>query len=81
MTGKVVATPVTGEASTEADWLFSQNLAVYAGQWVAVLHRTILAHGNDLKAVYAEAIEKARRVHPRLVPLFYSVPSGISGGA
>jgi hypothetical protein len=64
-------------AKTDADWFFSQNLALYTGEWVAVLERKILAHGKDLKQVYADAKRKAA---PRR-PLFYSVPTGMSGGA
>ena len=61
----------------DTEWLFSQNLAVYTGQWVAVLNREVLAHGCDLKRVYAEAKAKADPARP----LFYSVPSAMSGGA
>lgn len=61
----------------DADWLFSQNLAVYTGQWVAVLDHTMLAHGSDLKRVFADAMKKAGDGRP----LFYSVPSSISSGA
>jgi Family of unknown function (DUF5678) len=72
----------TGESesdrsATDADWLFSQNLALYAGQWVAVLGQTILAHGSDLKRVHAEAMRRAAPARP----LFYSVPTASFGGA
>lgn len=62
---------------SDVDWLFSQNLAAYSGEWVAVLDRKILAHGGDLRRVYEVASEKAKPMRP----LFYSVPTGVSGGA
>ncbi|MDE1822163.1 MAG: hypothetical protein KGJ23_04465 [Euryarchaeota archaeon] len=64
------------EKDADASWLFSQNLSVYAGEWVAVLRRHILAHGPKLKQVRAEAKAKAKGEHP----LFYSVPTGFTVG-
>jgi hypothetical protein len=65
----------------EVDWLFSQNLAVFSGEWVAVLNRGILSHGRDLKRVHAEAIERSPTDGGGQAPLCYCVPSGFSGGA
>jgi hypothetical protein len=66
-----------GPGQEDEDWLFSQNLALYTGEWVAVLDRRFLAHGRNLRTVYAEATAKAGPARP----LFYPVPTGISGGA
>ncbi|MFI5417336.1 MAG: DUF5678 domain-containing protein [Candidatus Lutacidiplasmatales archaeon] len=65
---------------TEADWLFSQNLATFSGQWVAVLNKKILAHGHELKKVHAEALARLSPRDAKRLPLFYSVPTGMSGG-
>jgi hypothetical protein len=65
------------QSRADADWLFSQSLAPYTGQWVAVVGRTILAHGKELEQVRTEAMQKAGPDRP----LFYSVPAAMSGGA
>lgn len=66
------------QSRAEADWLFSQNLVGFSGQWVAVFGRKILAHGRELKRVHADA---AKKLGANQVALFYCVPSGIAGGA
>ncbi len=42
----------------------------YEGDWIALLGDIIVAHGRDLRAVYAEALERC----PGKTPLFTKVP-------
>jgi hypothetical protein len=42
----------------------------YEGDWIALLGDIIVAHGRNLRDVYAEALEK----HPGKTPLFTKVP-------
>jgi hypothetical protein len=42
----------------EQKWL-TENREKYAGQWVALVGDNLLSHGEDARAVYAEAREKA----------------------
>ena len=67
-TDKEVAQPVFAGLSSE-------NLAGYAGQWVAFVDGTILAHGKHLRDVYDRAMKKARTK----TPTFYPVPSQVAG--
>ena len=64
------------ERSQEVSWLFSQNLSVYTGEWVAVLGQKIIAHGHRLKDVRARALAISRED----APFFYAVPPGFSAG-
>ena len=64
------------QASKDAEWLFSQNLTVYSGEWVAVFGQKVVAHGTDLSKVYADGNKRAAPGKP----LFYSVPTGVLSG-
>ena len=39
------------QISKEHKWLTTQNLAQYAGCWLAVFHQNIIAQGKDLNTV------------------------------
>jgi hypothetical protein len=65
------------QASKDAEWLFSQNLTVYSGEWVAVFGEKVVAHGADLSKVYADGNKRAAPGKP----LFYSVPTGVLSGS
>lgn len=55
---------------TEHDWLATHPMEVakYAGQYIAVIGKKIVAHGHDFEKVY----EKAKRYGEN--PLFDKVP-------
>ena len=42
----------------------------YEGHWIALLGNVVVAHGRNLRAVYAEALQR----HPGTNPLFTKVP-------
>ena len=56
--------------SQEFEFLSVTDTSKYAGKWIAVLGQEIIASGDDLKAVYKEAKEKAGQKEP----LFTRVP-------
>ena len=58
----------------EHDWLHSQNLSQYAGHWLAILGKAIIARGKELKDVVKEVNEKGIDDQD---PLYIRVPVGI----
>jgi len=56
--------------SQEFEFLSVTDTSQYAGKWIAVLGREIIASGDDLKEVYKEAKAKAGKKEP----LFMRVP-------
>jgi hypothetical protein len=40
------------------------DLSRFAGQWIAILHGDVVAHGTELKDVYEAAEKIARRERP-----------------
>jgi len=62
------------EISKEHKWLTTQNLAQYAGCWLAVFHQSIVAQGKDLNKVVKQI--KAKKI-PDDAPLYVRVPEGL----
>ena len=62
------ATQPANERTAELDWL-SKESAAYAGQWVALHGRQLIAHGPKLAAV-----REAARAAGIAAPFFASVP-------
>jgi hypothetical protein len=58
----------------EHAWLASQNLAQYAGCWLAVFGMAIIAEGKTLKEV--TTIVKQKRINDQ-DPLYVRVPNGL----
>ncbi len=46
------------------------DMSRYAGKWVAILDKEVIASGDDLKQVYEEAMKKAGNKEP----LFARIP-------
>jgi len=74
MTKKGAETPEEAAEPVFAE-MSSENLAGYAGEWVAFVDGTILAHGLSLREVY----ERANKSSPTEPPTFYPVPSQVAG--
>lgn len=55
-------------------WLSSQNLAQYAGSWLAVFGRRIIASGKNLEIVVKKVREK--NINDE-APLYVRVPEGL----
>lgn len=55
-------------------WLVEHfdELAPYRGEWVVLLHRRVVAHGEDL----ASMVRRFREDHPGEVPFAIWVPDG-----
>ena len=62
------------QISEEHKWLTTQNLAQYAGRWLAVFHQRIIAQGKDLSTVVKKI--KAKKI-PDDAPLYVRVPEGL----
>ena len=62
------------QISKEHKWLTTQNLAQYAGCWLAVFHQSIVARGKDLNSVVKKI--KAKNI-PDDAPLYVRVPEGL----
>lgn len=77
MSGEPSSTKMMEQRAKDSDWLFSQNLSLYSGEWVAVFEEQIVAHGHNLRQVVSEANAKSFPARA----LFYPVPSGIAGAA
>lgn len=56
--------------ATELEYYSKIDHSAYAGEWIAIFSNQIIAHGTDLKKVYAEANEKSKGRRP----FFISVP-------
>ncbi len=56
--------------SQEFDFYSLSDMSEYAGKWVAILGKEIIASGDDLKEVYREAKKKAGNKEP----LFSRIP-------
>ncbi|MDE1764517.1 MAG: hypothetical protein KGH88_09815 [Thaumarchaeota archaeon] len=41
-----------------------ENRKAYAGKWIAILDKKIIAEGKDLKQVYKEAMKKSKSRTP-----------------
>lgn len=62
---------MVGMTSVESQHLLSiQNIDQYRGKWVAILDNKIIAEGDDLKDVYAEAMKQSET----RTPLFKRIP-------
>ncbi len=62
------------QISQEHKWLTTQNLAQYAGRWLAIFHQRIVAQGKDLETVVKKI--KAKKI-PDDAPLYVRVPEGL----
>ena len=62
------------QISKEHKWVTTQNLAQYAGCWLAVFHQSIIAQGKDLNTVVKKI--KAKKI-PDDAPLYVRVPEGL----
>ncbi|MHB1907978.1 MAG: DUF5678 domain-containing protein [Nitrososphaerales archaeon] len=59
--------------SAELKYYSHHDFSQYAGEWIALLDRELLAHGANLKEVYAEAYSKAKGK----TPMFLKVPKTV----
>ena len=59
------------ERQRNFNWLASQNLTEFSGQWVSVVNRKIVAYGPELKLVMKET----KRQYPDVVPYITLVPT------
>ena len=55
-------------------WIATQNLVEYAGEWIAVFNRNIIARGRELKVVLENV---GRSGIPLEQSLYVRVPEGI----
>lgn len=65
--------PATTSLEQNREWLHQQNLSQFAGQWVCVVSREIVAAGADVRQVYAEF---CRKKGADAVPFVTFVPEG-----
>jgi hypothetical protein len=56
--------------SQEFDFYSLTDMSEYAGKWVAILGKKVIASGDDLKQVHKEAKKKAGNKEP----LFTRIP-------
>jgi hypothetical protein len=70
--------PLHKEIIGDLIWAYEQQakgaFAAYAGQYLAIVHRTVLAVGGDISRMRAEAAAKAEVAPERVA--FYYVDSG-----
>ena len=52
------------------EWLCTQNLGQFMGEWIAVYDRAVIAHDHDLKNLMA----KVRAINPSRKPLLVQIP-------
>ena len=46
------------------DWFINTNLQEYAGEWVAILNKKVVAHEQDLKLL----LERVKKTYPGKKP-------------
>lgn len=56
--------------SKEFDFFVTTNLKKYQGQYIAIVGRTVAAHGKNAKTVWKEA----KRKHPKALPTLAKLP-------
>jgi hypothetical protein len=68
-----------------SDWDFlpsPEEIGKYVHEWIAVIDKKVVAHGKDLKPVYAKALKIQEKKNkgtvsvPPEVPFFMWVPGG-----
>ncbi len=57
-------------SSTEAQFLESENFDQFEGEWVAILDKTVVAHGKNFSEVY-EQVQDKKIVR---TPLYHRIP-------
>lgn len=56
---------------TNYQFFMETDLSKYIGEWIAICHKEIIAHGKDVNKVFREAKEKC----PKERPLLTRVPN------
>lgn len=64
--------PPGSNPTNELDFLSSEGVLTYAGEWVAISNARVVAHGSSLEQVKREAESKLKGRKPT----YFSVPSG-----
>ncbi|MFH1588432.1 MAG: DUF5678 domain-containing protein [Candidatus Diapherotrites archaeon] len=59
-----------GINETYSNFYANANLSKYAGQWIAVINKKVIAHNKNVKTLMKEAKEK----YPAVVPFIAKVP-------
>ena len=51
---------------TDYEWFLKEDLTVYAGKWVAILNKKVIASGKDAALILKETEEKYPKKRPFL---------------
>lgn len=60
------------QINSDYKWLMTQNLSQFAGQWLAVSHKKIIARDDKLKKV----MKVVSTMSIQEIPLYLRVPTG-----
>ncbi len=58
------------DINRDHEWMCTQDLAKFAGEWIAVFDKAIIAHDQDLRALMA----KIKTISPTRKPLLVQIP-------
>ncbi len=56
--------------SKDFNWFVNANLSKYRGQYVAIVDKKVVTHGDNAKEVW----ENAKRQHPDKIPALTKIP-------
>lgn len=62
------------ESYSNYEWFLKKDLKDYAGKWLAIVDKKIVASGTNVK----EVIEKAKKEHPTKKPFITKVKDKLS---
>lgn len=57
-------------SSIESQFLESEDLSGYEGEWIAILDRKVIAHGKTIEEVFEKATSQA----VTKTPLYHRIP-------
>jgi len=58
------------EINQDHEWLCTQDLGQFAGEWIAVYDQAVIAHDHDFKTLMA----KVKSINPPRKPLLVQIP-------
>ncbi len=59
---------------TNYDWFIEHDFSRYSGEWLVIIDKRLVAHGNDVNKILKEAKKK----HPNKMPFVTKIRSKLS---
>ena len=61
---------MTGMRKEDYDFYLEMDLAPYAGEWIAICDRKVVAHAKSFKEAHAEAVKLCGEKRPLMAQVF-----------